>query len=69
MNRNQIFSIAFILIMIANFIAKHFFHSSYLILDRVFDGMMVGLLILWIIFFSRTYIMAWFNNKREEANP
>jgi bacteriorhodopsin len=67
-NKNQIFSVVFILIMLANFIVKHFYQARYTELQYVFDGMIVGLLIVWLLYFTRIYVMAWSNNKKEEAN-
>ncbi|TWJ02357.1 hypothetical protein JN11_01329 [Mucilaginibacter frigoritolerans] len=62
----QIFLLVYIVVMLAKFSVKQFLSSNYISLKPVFDGILVGLVIICLLYYARIYITAWIRVKKEE---
>jgi hypothetical protein len=63
----QIFLVVYIAVLLVKFAVKSFDPNRYITLKPVFDGVVVGLTAVCILYFAWIFISAWLRNKREEA--
>jgi hypothetical protein len=59
-------AIALLLVALIRFIIKHFYTTYFFSVSPYLDGALMGILLVYIIYYANIYITAWVRNKREE---
>jgi hypothetical protein len=63
----QLFLVAYLILVFVRFMVKEFYSSYYTSLKFVFDGMLLGLVIICLLYYARIYITAWLRVKKEQS--
>jgi hypothetical protein len=63
--RIPIASIALLLVVLIRFIVKHFFSPYFFSVSPYLDGALMGILLVYLIYYANIYITAWVRNRRE----
>lgn len=64
--RIPIASIALLLVVLIRFIVKHFFSPYFFSVSPYLDCALMGILLVYLIYYANIYITAWVRNKREQ---
>jgi len=64
--RIPIASIALLFVVLIRFIVKHFFSLYFFSISPYLDGALMGILLVYLLYYANIYISAWVKNKREE---
>ena len=67
-SKYPIASIACLIVMAANLTIKYLMPYRYTTLKPVLDGILLGVVIVFLLYYVRIYVGAWLNNRREAAN-
>jgi hypothetical protein len=62
----QVFIVVYFILMFIRFVVKDFYSSLYVNLKPVFDGLIVGIIAICILYYARIYITAWIRFKKED---
>jgi hypothetical protein len=62
----QYFLAAYFIVSFVRYVVKEFYSSYFAGLKFVFDGMLLGLVIICILYYARIYITAWIRIKKED---
>jgi len=58
-------AIALLIVAILRLITKHFFAVSFLNAAPYYDGALMGIVFVYILYYANIYITAWTRNRKE----
>jgi hypothetical protein len=64
----QLFVLAYFIIVLVKFAVERLNPVKYISLKPVFEGMLIGIAIVCVLYYAGIYIIAWVRNRKEEIN-
>jgi len=62
----QIFLVLYLILVFIRFVLKEFYFSYYTNLKYIFNGLLLGLVVVCLVYYARIYITAWIRVKKED---
>jgi len=59
-------AVTLLLVALIKFIIKHFFTPYFFGVAPYLDGAMMGVLLVYIVYYANIYITAWVKNRKKE---
>jgi hypothetical protein len=59
-------AITLLFVALIRFIIKHFYIAYFFSVSPYLDGALMGILLVYIIYYANIYITAWVRNRKEE---
>jgi len=65
--RIPVAAIALLLVALLRFLAKYYYAPmQYAYVCFVLDGMLIGVMLCYLLYYSNIYVSAWLKNRRDE---